>query len=567
MGIKKAFAGHENFITVIKKNYYYVDKTAIIKDIVNEMGSYVSLITRPRRFGKTLTLSMLKEFFDITKKNEDIFSSLAIGKDKEICDNWMNKYPVIFLSMKEIKEETFENCFDEFRELAATVCMQHEYLLDSPKVSKLLRDRLQATYDRVAKRSELIRTLQTLCYALHQHWEKPVIVLIDEYDAPLSKIKKGHDHDKLITFIGDLLETGLKTNDALEFALMTGCLRIAKESIYTGLNHINCYGVGDVPFADKFGFTPEEVDKLLSDMQLSHKKKEIQEWYDGYCFGKNQKIYCPWDVMKYIEDLEASPDSVPQTYWLNTSNNNVVREFIGRTVLNIDEEVTTLLQGGSIKTKIINSLTYDAVDSSMENVWTLLYLTGYLTKTAGMQPGTDRTIELHIPNQEIKEIFNDSINSWISDTFKKMDLSQLFASFWNCDEKVLTDSLSKIILSNTSCFDACKEYFYHAYLDCLFTTYSYTTLSNYESGHGFADIIVKDNTNYRAAVIEIKRTKNINELATLPDIALNQIITNKYDTQLDDADNYSTILHWGIAFCQKHCLAKGKIIRRKQGII
>ena len=556
MCIKTVCAGDEDFRSLIENDIYYIDKTAFIKELV-EKKLKVSLITRPRRFGKTLNMFMLKEFFDITKESNDIFSGLEISKDKEFCNNWMNKYPVIYISMKEIKAETFENCFEDFRELAATVCMQHEYLLDSPKVAKLLKARLQAIYDRVANRSELIRTLQTLCYALHQHWGKKVIVLIDEYDAPLSKIKKGHNHDKLITFIGALLETGLKTNDALKFSLMTGCLRIAKESIYTGLNHINCYGVGDVHFADKFGFTPEEVDKLLSDMHLSHKKKEIQEWYDGYCFGKNQKVYCPWDVMKHVEALQASPDSVPQTYWLNTSNNNVVREFIGRTVLNIDKDILKLVQGGSIKTKIINSLTYDAVDSSLENVWTLLYLTGYLTKTAGMQPGTDRTIELHIPNQEIKEIFNDSINSWISDTFQKMDLGQFFASFWNCDEKELTESLSKIILTNTSCFDACKEYFYHAYLDCLFTTYSYTTLSNYESGHGFADIIVIDDDNFRAAVIEIKRTKNINELTTLPDIALNQIITNKYDTQLDATRNYNTILHWGIAFCQKHCLAKG----------
>ncbi len=556
MCMKTASAGEEDFRSLIENNIYYIDKTAFIKELV-EKRLKVSLITRPRRFGKTLNMFMLKEFFDITKESNDIFSGLEISKDKEFCNNWMNKYPVIHISMNKLKSETFEGFLNRFNELALRQIEEHNYLLTSPNVLDSTKQTLEAIKNRSCNKAQLEDFLLTLCRALHQHWEKKVIVLIDEYDAPLSNIKKGHDHDKLITFIGNLLETGLKANSTLNFSLMTGCLRIAKESIYTGLNHINCYGVGDVRFADKFGFTPEEVDKLLSDMHLSHKKKEIQEWYDGYCFGKNQKIYCPWDVMKYIEDLEASPDSVPQTYWLNTSNNNVVREFIGRTVLNIDEEVTTLLQGGSIKTKIINSLTYDAVDSSMENVWTLLYLTGYLTKTAGMQPGTDRTIELHIPNQEIKEIFNDSINSWISDTFKKMDLSQLFASFWNCDEKVLTDSLSKIILSNTSCFDACKEYFYHAYLDCLFTTYSYTTLSNYESGHGFADIIVKDNTNYRAAVIEIKRTKNINELATLPDIALNQIITNKYDTQLDDADNYSTILHWGIAFCQKHCLAKG----------
>lgn len=560
MCMKKAFAGQENFITVIKKNYYYVDKTTIIKDIVNEMDSNVSLITRPRRFGKTLTLSMLREFFDITKKNEDIFSHLAIGKDKEICDNWMNKYPVIFLPMKDIKAETFEECFDAFGQLAATVCMQHEYLLTSPKVSKLLKDRLQATYDRIAKKSDLKLTLQTLCYALYQHWGKPVIVLIDEYDAPLSEIKKGYDHDKLIAFIGNLLEIGLKTNDTLEFALMTGCLRIAKESIYTGLNHVSCYDVDEDLFADKFGFTPEEVHKMLCDMHLTDKEEEIRTWYDGYCFGTNQEIYCPWDVMKHISALRKKHESKPQAYWLNTSDNVDVHDLIIRADLDIDEEITTLIQGGSIRAKIKNTLTYDALDSSEGNVWTLLYQTGYLTKTAGTESDADNKIELRIPNQEIKQVFNDSIILWISNTFKKIDLSQFFASFWSCDEKTLTESLSNIILPSTSCFDAYKEYFYHAYLDCLFTTYSYKILSNYESGHGFADIIVKDKTNHRAAVIEIKRTKNIAELANLPDYALNQIRNNKYDTQIDD--RFSTILYWGIAFCQKHCVAKGITVRR-----
>ena len=562
MCMKRAFAGQENFITVIKENYYYVDKTTIIKDIVNEMDSNVSLITRPRRFGKTLTLSMLREFFDITKKNEDIFSNLAIGKDKEICDNWMNKYPVIFLSMKEIKADTFDECFDEFGQFAATVCMQHEYLLTSPKVSKLLKDRLQATYDLVEKKSELIRILQTLCRALHQHWGKKVVVLIDEYDAPLARIKQGSDYDKLLEFIENFLESGF-TNDTLKFALMVGCLKNTEKSVYAGLTHVSCYGVGEDLFADKFGFTPEEVHELLCYMELPHKEKELQTWYGSYCFGTNQEIYCPWDVMKYIGDLQDSPDSIPRAHWLDTSNNAVICEFLGRPDLDMDKKLVTLIQGGSIKTKLSSSLAYNALDSSEENVWTLLYQTGYLTKTAGIQSDADSSIELRIPNKEIAEIFNDCITIRLSETFRRMDLSQFSTSFWACDEETMTASLSRTIMSGSICFDVCKfekADFYHTYLKCLFKTYFHKTSLNYERGHLSANIIVTNLKNYRAAVIKVKLTKDIAELTTLPFIALNQIRTNKYDDQFDD--NYSTILHWGIAFCQNHCLAKGEIVMR-----
>ncbi len=360
----------------------------------------------------------------------------------------------------------------------------------------------------------------------------------------------------------NFLESGLKSNKALKFAMMTGCLRVAKGNVYTGLNHVSRCGVGDDLFADKFGFTPEEVHALLYEMDLACKEDEIRTWYDGYCFGTDQKIYCPWDVMKYLSDLQDTPARKPQAYWINSSNNDVVRECIGRNDLHIGEEITTLIRGGSIRTKINDSLTYDNLGSSEENIWTLFYMTGYLTKETGSLSDKDRSIALRIPNKEIKEIFVSSIHSWLSDTFKSMDLSQFFASFWNGDEKILTDSLSKIILSSTSCFDACREDFYHGYLDCMFTAYSYKTNSNIESGHGFADIIVKDKNKHRAAIIEIKRTKKMNELAGLPALALKQIDINKYDTLLtDEYDEYSTILHWDIAFCRKHCLAKCHVAR------
>ena len=563
MSEKGFLTGEENFRELIESNCYYVDKTLIIKDLVTQNGTKVFLVTRPRRFGKSLTMFMLSEFFDITKKSDDIFASLAITKDRELCNQWMNKYPVIFFSLKDIKAGTFDDSLKKMRTLVAIACMEHAYLMDSPKVANPLKDSLKALYRRVAGQSDLELALQTLCLALRQHWGKPVIVLVDEYDAPLAKIKKGHDYDELVSFIGNFLESGLKSNKALQFAMLTGCLRVAKESVCTGLNPVGCYGVGDDLFADKFGFTPEEVHDLLCDMDLACREEDIRTWYDGYCFGTGQKIYCPWDVMKYLSDLHGNPACKPRAYWLNSSNNNAVREFIGRNDLHIDEGITTLSQGGSIRTKINASLTYDDLGASQENIWTLFYMTGYLTKETGSLPDNDCSIALRIPNKEIKNVFVSSINSWLSDTFKSMDLNQFFASFWNGDEKTLTDSLSKIILSSTSCFDACKDDFYHGYLECLFTAYLYKTNSNMENGHGFADIIVKDRKKNRAAIIEITQTKNMNELATLPDLALKQIDSNKYDTQLtDEYDAYSTILHWGIAFCGKHCLAKSHVARQ-----
>ncbi len=563
MSEKGFLTGEENFRELIESNCYYIDKTLIIKELVTKKRAKVFLVTRPRRFGKSLTMFMLSEFFDITKKSNDIFANLAITKDRELCDQWMNKYPVIFFSLKDIKANTFDESLKKMRTLVAMVCMEHAYLMDSPKVADLLKDSLKALYKRVAEQSDLELALQTLCMALRQHWGKPVIVLIDEYDAPLAKIKKGHDYDELVSFIGNFMESGLKSSKALKFAMMTGCLRVAKGSVYTGLNHVSCCGVGDDLFADKFGFTPEEVHDLLCEMDLACKEEEIRTWYDGYCLGSNQKIYCPWDVMKYLSDLQDTPARKPQAYWLDTSSNDVVRTSIGRTDLHIGEEVAKLIQGGSIRTKINDSLTYEDLGSSEENIWTLFYMTGYLTKEAGSLSDKDRSIALRIPNKEIRKVFVSSIHSWLSDTFKSMDLSQFFASFWNGDEKILTESISKIILSSKICFDACKEDFYGGYLDCIFKAYSYKTILNIESGHGFADIIVKDKNKHRAAIIEIIHTKNIIELSGLPDLALKQIDDNKYDTLLTDEYNeYSTILHWGIAFCRKHCLAKCHVARR-----
>ena len=565
MSGRSVFAGNEDFREVRENGLCYVDKTAIIKDLVETRGSKVSLFTRPRRFGKTLTLSMLREFFDIERKDSSaLFAGLAVSKDKDLCNEWMNQRPVLFLSMKEMKGETFAQSYASCTELFATSCMEHSYLLTSPKVDELLKRRLHDLYACKANEAGMRLALQTFCLAMHQHWNKKVIVLVDEYDAPLANVQAGQDYDRLAFFIGNLLESGLKTNFSLEFSLMTGCLRVAKESVYTGLNHVNCYGIDQDRYADKFGFTPDEVQALLSEKNLSHKAEEIRAWYNGYCFGSDQQIYCPWDVVKYVADLGTNPAAKPQAYWRNTSGNDITRKCISQREWPIEKALSTLMQGGCIETALADTMTYDSITSTESTLWTLLYLTGYLTKLPDSQQNHDTDlIKLRIPNKEIRTVFASDMDRWLNEAITKLDLTSFFTAFWAGDDKAVTDLLSDIILDTVSVFDAYKEDYYHAFIHAIFYLHKYEPISNGEKGHGFADIVVndiKDKKSRRAAVIEVKRADSPNVLEHECAEALAQIERQKYDQKL--LSESRTILHWGIAFRSKYCLAKCKTIRR-----
>lgn len=551
--------GGDSFRKIRDLGCYYVDKTGFLIELLSQTPPEVSLITRPRRFGKTLNMTMLQEFFDIRQDCKDLFAGLEVMGHEAICDTWMNKYPTAFLSLKPVEGQNFDHALEQAAAVMSRLCIEHEYLVNSPSVSVADKQELSALIFKQGSPSVLENSLITLSRALHAHWGKPAILLIDEYDVPLARAEQVGYYDEMVGFIRNMLGAALKTNPSLQFGILTGCLRIAKESIFTGLNNFKSYGISDVRFSDKFGFTPQEVDALLADTNFSDKKTVMREWYDGYRFGLGQEIYCPWDILQYVDDLQDNPKASPKAYWSNTSGNSIVRKFIGRTDLNIGNKFETLINGGCVEAKIVENLTYDSLHSSEDNLWSLLYLTGYLTKASeeqlfncGMVSDEEKTF-LVIPNKEVRKIFTETIAAWFDDSIQKMDRQPLFEAFWNGNNENLSRIVSRILLNSISYHDY-KEDFYHAVMAGIFVGSGYVVSSNSESGLGRADIIVRDTRNSRAAVIEVKHANSMAELSDLADAALQQINDKEYGAPL--LGNYETVIHWGMAFFQKKCLAK-----------
>ena len=551
--------GGDSFRKIRDLGCYYVDKTGFLIELLSQTPPEVSLITRPRRFGKTLNMTMLQEFFDIRQDCKDLFAGLEVMGHKAICDTWMNKYPTAFLSLKPVEGQNFDHALEQAAAVMSRLCIEHEYLVNSPSVSVADKQELSALIFKQGSPSVLENSLITLSRALHAHWGKPAILLIDEYDVPLARAEQVGYYDEMVGFIRNMLGAALKTNPSLQFGILTGCLRIAKESIFTGLNNFKSYGISDVRFSDKFGFTSQEVDALLADTNFSDKKTVMREWYDGYRFGLGQEIYCPWDILQYVDDLQDNPKALPKAYWSNTSGNSIVRKFIGRTDLNIGNKFETLINGGCVEAKIVENLTYDSLHSSEDNLWSLLYLTGYLTKASeeqlfncGMVSDEEKTF-LVIPNKEVRKIFTETIAAWFDDSIQKMDRQPLFEAFWNGNNENLSRIVSRILLNSISYHDY-KEDFYHAVMAGIFVGSGYVVSSNSESGLGRADIIVRDTRNSRAAVIEVKHANSMAELSDLADAALQQINDKEYGAPL--LGNYETVIHWGMAFFQKKCLAK-----------
>ncbi len=538
----------------MREDRTYVDKTGFIKEFLSGPRAEVSLITRPRRFGKSLLLNMLMEFFDQTKDSRKLFDGLAVSKERELCAKWMNKYPVIYLSFNKIKEDSFDIIYTRFQRSISDLYKEHLYLLNSNKLSSFDKDDIISIINKKSNIADLYDSLNSLCKYIYIHCEKMPIILIDEYDAPLSKIKGDEDYNKMSSFIGNFFETCLNCNDYFQFAILSGCLRITKENFFTGLNSFKCFGINDSKFADKFGFTHDEVQILLAEKGFSDKMDILQEWYDGYCFGSSQSIYCPWDVMQYLFDLEDSPNAQPKTYWKNTSHNDVVEFFLDNYMENLSDKINTLLNHGCIAADIKEDLTYKNLYASKENIWTLLYLTGYLTKTPELQQDSDTQIRLCIPNKEIFEIFTETIESAFS---KKIEANKhiipLVEAFWTKDDQKVSEILSAILLETIS-YNDYYEVYYHAFLAGMFKWQYPHTTSNYESGLGRGDIIIKDPDNNRAAVIEIKRSNTNDDMTSAADRALRQIADMKYDAPLQG--EYPLILHWGIACHEKSCVAK-----------
>ena len=543
--------GVSDFSEIRQNDYYYVDKSELIRELLKTSIAKVTHITRPRRFGKTLAMSMLANFFDIRQKNESLFQGLAVSSDSSLCKEWMNQWPVVFLSLKNIDGLTFSTAYQQLAYEIGLLFEKHKYLLTDEKIGPAEKELFERLKNRSASEVEVSRSLQFLLQLMTQHYGKSAIFLLDEYDVPLAKASSNGYYKEMLEIIRAIMITALKDNPSLCFAVITGCLRISKESIFTGTNNFVSDTITDSHLDEYFGFTQKDVDQLLADTDAQEHADDIKNWYDGYHFG-DFDVYCPWDVMNYLRDLQRNPKALPSSYWKNTSDNAIIRSFIDYAGSSITRKLETLLSGGYIIQEINENLTYDYLHSSEENLWSVLYLTGYLTclkdDTLSLPA---RSIALVIPNAEIREIFETTIIQWFDDSARSWNRKPLFDAIWAKNCAAATEEMNRLLRKTISYHDY-KEDFYHAFLAGIFAGAGYTVESNREHGEGRSDVVVYDSENGRVAVFEIKYAQTSASLPTACEAALTQIATRMYAQEFED--DYDQIYCYGIAFFKKRCL-------------
>ena len=550
--------GIENFEEIRRNRFYYVDKTKLIEQLV-ETGGKVTLFTRPRRFGKTLNMSMLRSFFE-TGSDVSLFDGLYIAENKALCEEYMGKYPVIFLSLKSVEGLTFEDARYRMIELISIEAERFGFLADSEHLSENERERYKAMISlhngtNAMDEKVLISSLRILSQLLYKHFGKKTVILIDEYDVPLDKAFQNGFYQEMVSLIRGLFGMALKTNDYLQFAVLTGCLRITKESIFTGLNNFKVLSILDSRFDEQFGFTDCEVKKILEDYHLESHFEETKEWYDGYHFGKVD-IYCPWDVINYVDQLKYDPAAIPQDFWSNSSGNAIVRRLIDKADVSTKNEVERLIAGESIEKDVALELTYDEIDKSIENLWSVLFTTGYLTHTGRTEAGKYRLV---IPNREVRNLFVKKIREWFLDVSRNdgKTLEELCNAFVNKDtekiEQIFGDYLwNTISIRDTAVAKEKKENFYHGILlGLLGYKSSWLIKSNAESGTGYSDILVEVPTNRTGIVIELKYAENGDMDAACED-ALRQIEEKNYVAKLKQ-DGMRNFIRYGIACFKKDC--------------
>lgn len=543
--------GVSDFSEIRQNDYYYVDKSELIRELLKTSIAKVTHITRPRRFGKTLAMSMLANFFDIRQKNESLFQGLAVSSDSSLCKEWMNQWPVVFLSLKNIDGLTFSTAYQQLAYEIGLLFKKHKYLLTDEKIGPAEKELFERLKNRSASEVEVSPSLQFLLQLMTQHYGKSAIILLDEYDVPLAKASSNGYYKEMLEIIRAIMITALKDNPSLCFAVITGCLRISKESIFTGTNNFVSDTITDSHLDEYFGFTQKDVDQLLADTDAQDHADDIKNWYDGYHFG-DFDVYCPWDVMNYLRDLQRNPKALPSSYWKNTSDNAIIRSFIDYAGSSITRKLETLLSGGYIIQEINENLTYDYLHSSEENLWSVLYLTGYLTclkdDTLSLPA---RSIALVIPNAEIREIFETTIIQWFDDSARSWNRKPLFDAIWAKNCAAATEEMNRLLRKTISYHDY-KEDFYHAFLAGIFAGAGYTVESNREHGEGRSDVVVYDSENGRVAVFEIKYAQTSASLPTACEAALTQIATRMYAQEFED--DYDQIYCYGIAFFKKRCL-------------
>ena len=546
---KKLPIGIENFEEMQKQDFYYVDKTGLIVDLLAGWGK-VNLFTRPRRFGKTLNMSMLKCFFEIGT-DKSLFDGLAVSKEKELCEKYMGKYPVVFVSLKGVDGLTFEDAYRRLRGIIREEALRLSFLKSSEKLDEDdLRSFLRILSEQDTS-ADMVGSLRMLCTLLEKHYGQKPILLIDEYDVPLDKAYYHGYYPQMIDLIRAMFQAALKTNSSLFFAVLTGCLRVSKESIFTGLNNLMVHSISDPSFDEYFGFTDEEVGKMLSDYGLEAHHQEAREWYDGYRFG-GQDVYCPWDVINYVYALRVDPQAEPKAYWLNTSGNAMVRELISKSADGTTQmEIERLIEGETITKTLNEQLTHNEIRSSIGNIWSLLYMTGYLT--TAQKPSGNR-YELRIPNREVRQIYMQQVLSWFnhkveSETDK---LTNLYAAFETGDVDTIKEILDEQLLDTVSFYDA-HESFYHGFLLALLSTCaSWNVSSNIETGKGRSDILAGRKDRKVGFVVEVKDVKDEEKLDAACEAALRQIDERDY-TAILRRFRVKEIHKYGIAFWDKEC--------------
>ncbi len=548
--------GVSDFAEIRQNKYYYIDKTGLIDQLLSSTGTKITLITRPRRFGKTLGMSMLENFFDIRKDSRALFKNLEIANNQNLCDEWMNQYPTIFVSFRQVDGLNFTSAYDMLTLVIANLYKDHLYLFEDDKISEYDKAIAKQLARADASVKDTKGSLLLLTKMMRQHYGKPVILLIDEYDVPVAKANSHGYYNEMLDVMKGLMQA-LKDNQSLRFAVITGCLKIAKESIFTGTNNFVSDTITDSRLNEYFGFTQAEVDQILKAAEAEDWADSMKEWYDGYHFG-DFDIYCPWDVMNYLLELQYNPKAKPVSYWKNTSDNAIIRSFIDYAGSNITKKLETLLEGDYIVQRVDENLTYDYLHSSEDNLWSLLYLTGYLTRARENHVGEELPegmVALVIPNKEVREIFETTIIKWFADSARSWNREALFQAVWSGDSESITKEMNALLRRTISYHDY-KEDFYHAFLAGIFTGAGYMVDSNKEHGEGRSDVVVYDSVHGRVAIFEAKYTKVLAGLEKECDAALQQIDERMYAKEYED--DYDEILCYGISFFKKRCLVKKK---------
>ena len=577
--MKKIGIGYENYKRMIDEDIYYIDKTMLIHDIV-ERGGIVTLFTRPRRFGKTLALSMLQTFYELEYDtngnpvdNSRYFEGMKIMNAPDKIRSMMGKYPVIKLSLKSAKQPDFREAALQLRDDIVLEIDRHNYVKNSEKLTEaenqlfneLLkpkkRDDIKNEDDFRAEIGRYATALKTLSVCLKKYHNENVIILLDEYDVPLENAYYEGFYKEMVGFIRSLFESALKTNDALERAVVTGCLRISKESIFTGLNHLQINSVRDGSFAEGFGFTEAETEKMLIDYGLADRIDEAKKWYDGYLFG-NTEIYNPWSIIKYIDSIVNSGKEFPEAYWANTSSNTIIKDLVWQADEEMKKELDVLINGGTIEKRIHEDITYDDIHESEDNLWNFLFFTGYMKKVSersGGEDGSDIYLTMKIPNVEIRSIYKNQISTWFDRQVKTADKGVLNKAILEGDTEQIADYVTNLLKKSISTFDS-GEGFYHGYfLSLLYGVPDYTPQSNREEGDGRPDIVLyPENPRDPAIIFEVKVRKKFNEMEDGLNEAYDQIRTKKYEEGVLD-DGYMGVKSYGICFCKKSCIV-GNVI-------